>query len=63
MAMLRVCTADGCETKTLGLYCVEHERDTTGAGDDLNQALKSAVEREIHKAEPAVEPSPLDPRD
>ena len=25
MAMLRVCAADGCNTKTLGLHCIQHE--------------------------------------
>jgi hypothetical protein len=30
MGMLRVCTADGCETKTLGPYCIEHEQEETG---------------------------------
>jgi hypothetical protein len=25
MAMLRICTTDGCETKTLGDQCLEHE--------------------------------------
>ena len=25
MAMLRICTADGCQTKTLGGRCLEHE--------------------------------------
>jgi hypothetical protein len=27
MGMLRVCSADGCETKTLGPYCIEHEHE------------------------------------
>jgi hypothetical protein len=59
MTMLRVCTAAGCETKTLGLYCVDHEGDS--ASDDLNETLKSAVEREIDRAAP--EPKPFDRRD
>jgi hypothetical protein len=25
MAMLRICAADGCNTKTLGLHCIQHE--------------------------------------
>ena len=25
MAMLRICSADGCNTKTLGLHCIQHE--------------------------------------
>ena len=25
MAMLRICAADGCNTKTLGRHCIEHE--------------------------------------
>ena len=25
MAMLRICATDGCETKTLGDQCLEHE--------------------------------------
>ncbi|MGZ4402201.1 MAG: hypothetical protein ACXVRI_05070 [Gaiellaceae bacterium] len=25
MAILRVCAADGCNTKTLGLHCIQHE--------------------------------------
>jgi hypothetical protein len=25
MAMLRICTIDGCETKTLGDLCIQHE--------------------------------------
>ena len=25
MAILRICTTDGCETKTLGDQCLEHE--------------------------------------
>ena len=25
MGMLRVCAAEGCETKTLGAFCIEHE--------------------------------------
>jgi hypothetical protein len=27
MAMIRICSADGCETKTLGDHCLEHELD------------------------------------
>jgi hypothetical protein len=25
MAILRICSTDGCETKTLGKQCLEHE--------------------------------------
>jgi hypothetical protein len=25
MAMLRICAADECNTKTLGKHCIEHE--------------------------------------
>ena len=53
MGMLRVCTADGCETKTLGLYCVDHE--ATNAGEDVNEALRSA----IYDASATSEPPPL----
>ena len=38
MGMLRVCSADGCETKTLGPYCIEHE-DTAGATDLLDAVV------------------------
>jgi hypothetical protein len=27
MAMLRICAADGCNTKTLGRHCIEHEAE------------------------------------
>ena len=59
MAMLRVCTADGCETKTLSLYCIGHEGGSVDASDDLNETLKSAIERNVHRADPPL----LDPRD
>ena len=26
MAMLRICAADGCGIKTLGEYCIDHDR-------------------------------------
>jgi hypothetical protein len=55
MGMLRVCSADGCETKTLGAYCIEHEDPSEG--DDLNHALQIVV-REVTQA---VEPPPLEP--
>ena len=29
VAMLKTCAADGCETKTLGRYCIEHEAAST----------------------------------
>jgi hypothetical protein len=25
MGMLRICAAEGCETKTLGEFCIDHE--------------------------------------
>ena len=25
MAILRICAADGCNTKTLGEHCIQHE--------------------------------------
>ena len=25
MAILRICAADGCNTKTLGVHCIQHE--------------------------------------
>ena len=25
MAILRICAADGCNTKTLGSHCIQHE--------------------------------------
>lgn len=25
MAILRICAADGCTTKTLGRHCIQHE--------------------------------------
>jgi hypothetical protein len=59
MAMLRVCATVGCDTKTLGLYCIDHEGD---AADDLNAALKSAVERRVDQAESSGEPTRLDHR-
>jgi hypothetical protein len=31
MAMLRVCTVDGCDTKTLGQHCLVHEVEPTVA--------------------------------
>jgi hypothetical protein len=46
MAILRICAADGCDTKTLGLHCIQHEtvprlvavrpdaRPLVGAGKD-----------------------------
>ena len=45
MAMLRICSADGCETKTLGRYCLDHELGAVDAGDDLTDALKEAAVR------------------
>ena len=58
MAMLRVCTAEGCETKTLSLYCIDHEGGSVDASDDLNETLRSAIDRNVDRAEPL-----LDPRD
>jgi hypothetical protein len=26
MAMLRICSADGCDVKTMGEYCLQHEK-------------------------------------
>jgi hypothetical protein len=30
MTMLRICRADGCMTKTLGEFCINHEAARTG---------------------------------
>jgi hypothetical protein len=59
MAMLRICTAEGCATKTLSLYCIDHEGDKIGASEDINETLRSAIERNVQHAGPL----PLDPRD
>jgi hypothetical protein len=47
MAMLRICTTDGCETKTLGDQCLEHEHTPASA------PLVSDAENQL----------PLEPRD
>ena len=63
MGMLRVCAAVGCETKTLGVFCIEHESDTaTGASQDLIDTLSAAVLREIYQNDPP-DGLRLDPRD
>ncbi len=38
MGMLRICSTEGCETKTLGLHCIEHEDAV-----DVADALASVV--------------------
>ncbi len=63
MCMLRVCAAVGCETKTLGLFCIEHEGyNTVGTSQDLIDTLSAAVLREVYRTDTADEPR-LDPRD
>ena len=39
MAMLRICSADGCETKTLGLHCIEHEEAAADAANVLDSVV------------------------
>jgi hypothetical protein len=42
MSMLRICAADGCEVKTLGDYCLQHEK-THGAVPRLDRNTAVAV--------------------
>ncbi len=46
MGMLRVCSSEGCETKTLGLYCIEHEVAVVAA--DLDKALHLVLVRQAY---------------
>lgn len=34
VAMLRICMSEGCETKTLGPYCIDHEVDASDRTPD-----------------------------
>jgi hypothetical protein len=54
MGMLQVCTADGCETKTLGLYCIDHE--PANVPGDLSDVLHSAATVYVESAELSTEP-------
>jgi hypothetical protein len=58
--MLQVCSADGCTTRTLGPYCIVHER-IAGASDDLNDVLSDAILREIYRPEPSADEPQVDP--
>jgi hypothetical protein len=54
MGMLRVCTADGCETKVLGLYCIDHEPANAPGG--LSDVLQSAAAVYVEAAEQLAAP-------
>jgi hypothetical protein len=54
MGMLQVCTADGCETKTLGLHCIDHEPANVPA--DLGDVLRSAAAVHVEAAKLLTEP-------
>jgi hypothetical protein len=41
MGMLRVCSTDGCETKTLGPYCIDHE--PANVASDLSDVLHAGA--------------------
>jgi hypothetical protein len=41
--MLRVCGVEGCETKTLGSYCIDHEH-VGGLSEALHSAAAAYVE-------------------
>jgi hypothetical protein len=51
MGMLRICAADGCETKTLGAFCIEHESLPWHAGEQpVARSLRAVVE--VTRVEP-----------
>jgi hypothetical protein len=46
MAMIRICATEGCNTKTLGKHCIEHEfvpRITAGGRVDARPLAKAAA--------------------
>ena len=45
MSMLRVCSAAGCGTKTLGEYCVAHEPGRATVGSVAGRRVGSTVRR------------------
>jgi hypothetical protein len=40
MSMLRICAAEGCNVKTMGRLCLEHE----AAGDEVSTVLLERVD-------------------
>jgi hypothetical protein len=54
MGMLRICSTDGCQVKTLGEHCLQHEPSGVAAIRTVVAAAARGARAEMSAREPAT---------